>query len=1070
MKNTSIRKKASAESIRGKATLLGSEHGIPGLAVEIVDQNLVSLKTFGPATTDAEGVFELHYVGKDISRFLRNQPALYLRVSSPDAEESLYVTPEPVQYPAGAKDVHTIELPADLLPLGFIAVSVSPLRAGLGGSVRVCAIHQPGAQPLFSIDGAPGARLVEMAEDADVPGLYWGEYEVQLGDRTDGAAVGVLLTERGGEFHTKNTEDVVSIDGVPPIFKDARIEPSVIQNGQTLHLQISTKPNCTVLADLVGVDTEAKKVVLREERGRPGNYAGRATISSSNRHENGAKHIDFEVVDAFGNSGDPYVAPVELRNSQLHYIEGLSTEYAVLLDGEGICTIADLRTFDTKAVAERTGIAIDVLCRTQALARFQTLEIPPTVAAELYDKVALKNPSALAFVKPNTLGKALKNSIAEGRLQFDGDLGTYVADLIKKGSDYFDALAGHHVRDRIKAASRCEGYCTPEDSALGCLAYLQDLLQAAGFTTSGQLRHRFGWDLSSATTAPVRRIALCIEILEATLQVNPQHKSQKLYDKALNQVLIGLTGKSMHELAADAAYAAAMATPDLHQQNRLLAQGLRAANMGAKVDASLQALEPQYLKALVDQSGKTPEELLERYGLSFSTRECQESVSCQQAILVLQRYLMEQADKDGETGAKPLLRYDTWRHEKIKHYHPENIYAVLFKDALIGGERDLFKRHLAKAQSILDTVRLTDGQTPSPEDIGALLSSFRNRNPYYKNFKAGLDLIERCMEIDDLFRAGHNAFFTEEYSLAQYYYYSAARMIRQVCRALSKGLVLPPFSATEPELSEQSVSDASSGKTLPKLPPGAGWVGPSRTPDFLLEMSPDEVRQAQTDFVSKLYYSYLPGNVPGVELGRGQIPLRGVAGNGSFSPIHEAYTGSASGHSAFQEWASHFKKQGWGAAFGTLVALGSGGGGGPGTIYFGWKADNNGNLWVDRTGNLSIQSALLYDLESSLDRVGVEVECVVGGACDCGVLFQLGRERWQYSSRVCRCKLGLRTGAAGLARQQHETYDCCSNTSCLTGQRGSCAYPCPGRRRERARRLRGLSQQYLGTSGIYPCE
>jgi hypothetical protein len=388
-------------------------------------------------------------------------------------------------------------------------------------------------------------------------------------------------------------------------------------------------------------------------------------------------------------------------------------------------------------LARQTGLEAGTLRRYQAAARLQALGIGPELAQALIEDGAIAGPAALGRATEEALAGALERAITRGALDRATDVARTADDLAARGRRAVDALLVAFVADRVRRANTCTDDCPADDSAFGCPAYVLDLIKAAGYTTAAELRQQFGWNVAGAGSEPVRRTRLCIDILRPTVQVSPQHATQKQYDQALNSALIGLTQQTRRELSADRLYQAALASPSVQEQNDQLQQVLRAAGRGEAVDGALAALEPLQLQALVEQSGQTAEQLRDRYFISFAPQECQARSACEHAALALQAYLTKRLETAQGDGRPPLLNYDDWRNEKGKQYYPENTYAFQLKQPLIRGKRELLRQHLQVARGILETVRLTDGREPSPEDASALLSSFRNRNPYYQNLKAG---------------------------------------------------------------------------------------------------------------------------------------------------------------------------------------------------------------------------------------------------------------------------------------------------------------------------------------------
>jgi hypothetical protein len=922
--------------IHGKVQVLESSQGVPELGIEALDRDLIRDDRLGSTITDTEGCFELRYEKKDFQGlFFEQKPDLYLRVKTPDGRV-IHTTEDKVRYGAGRTEAFIIKIRrSDLegvLALDIKTIAVSPDLAKADDQIKVTVVGDTGGRARFSIANVFSAADVLMAETSEEPGTYSGFYTADIGDNVENATVTVVLTTRSGETICREAEQRVTIDTIPPRITEAKVTREVVSNGQMLQLRATSEQGCKLIADISKLDTTQSTVSLNEKRDGSGVYQKRIRISNENTASNGIKSIRITATDAAGNESEPEIVTIELRNSELHTIRGLSNNAAARLNRVGVVTLADLRQIDIKKLARRTRLSQKRLEKYRAAAKLQAAGLDANVVHALVHIGEIRSPAQLALTSPENIDQIVQAGVREGIIPRElAAVANYSNLLIVAGVGTTLQHIDAYWADAKFDENTCQTECADEFSAFGCHAYLLELVRISEMSWH-KLEQTFKRDFLAVTDAPVSRIDLSIQVLERALSENLGNPPRLQdhwddYDRALNRSLVRIivesTGKSETKLTADYPIAfdsnrpwadrnenideliyalpsksdynevlvtqlkrrtgkseedlaaehpeAFDSSSSLQNRNKTLEKILNLSSPATKVHEALAAVASRKLEALVKQSGRTLSQLRRRYYISFSPEDCGETTTCRQAVLTLQEYLAQKAYTESKYE---YPTYDEWRVEQVKKFYPENIYTHEFKIPLIRGNRQLLRQHLEQARTILDSVRVSVGGNRSQKDD--LLNSFRWRNPYYTNLKAGLDLIQECYEVDDLMNKGHQAFFNEEYQQARPYYLEAAEKIRLTSKQLSKPM----------------------GEALLPL-----WT--SEDEDSYFKGGPQEAAQAASDFFEKTLSSYTDKRKPGVELARGQVKLKGVnRTNGTFSPMWKE------GLSA-QGWKQHLEKFEW---------------------------------------------------------------------------------------------------------------------------------------------------------------
>jgi hypothetical protein len=810
------------------------------------------------------------------------------------------------------------------------SITVTPELAKAGDQIKVTFVGDPGGRSRFSIAKVFDATDLPMTEKPEEPGTYSGVYTAQVGDNVENAALMIVFTTRGGETICRKADQRVTIDTIPPRITGAEVTPEVISNGQTLRLRAISKPGCRMIADISELDTTQLTVSLTEEREISGTYQTESKISTDNKASNGTKNIRIIATDVAGNESEPAVVTVELRNSELQAIRELTGDVAGQLNRAGVVTMTDLRHIDVDKVAHETGLSSQELERYQGAAKLQAIGIDADVTYALVHLGNIRNPTQLVLTPREKIDQIVQAGVHEGIIHRERAIDVNLSNQVFAAGIWATMNLMESYQDDVKqAVDTCQAECPDELSAFGSHAYLLELVEITGMKWD-ELEDKFKQDFLAVTNGPARRIDIAILALERAINQdlgNPPrlHYHWEDYDLALNRslvrimvestgkseavlakehpnafdsnrflvdrnndlenLLLGLewnndyndalisllkerTGKSEADLATQYPKAFDLAYT-LQDRNKELEKILGLSRPGERIDEAKAALESLELEALVIQSGMTASQLRNKYYISFSTAQCAETTTCRQAILTLQEYLAEKGYE--------YPTYDEWRLEQVKKFYPENIYTHELKRSLIVGDRQLLRQHLEQARKILDEVRVSvDRKEPQEDD---LLKSFRWRNPYYTNLKAGLDLIQECWEVDDLMVKGHEAFFNEEHQQARQYYLEAAEKIRLTSKKISKPM----------------------GDALLPL-----WAPDGK--DCYLNKHPRGVWQAAADYLTATVLSYAPENKSGVELARGQVVLNGVDYEGKFWPMYHFFELSKN---YWKYWENRLSAYGW---------------------------------------------------------------------------------------------------------------------------------------------------------------
>lgn len=795
-------------------------------------------------------------------------------------------------------------------PIDSIAVSQDFAKADDALTITLKGVS--GGRARFSIPGIPGAVDVPMVEDPSKPGVYRGDYTVEPGDDVAQTPVSAVITAPDGRIATHDSEGRITIITVPPRIDEASATHKVISNGHSFTLKVSAAKGCTVVARLSNLDTRKETITLIERPEGSGAYRARIAVSKLNTAANGVKEIQISASDPAGNLSAPAAIHIELRNPELGALPSLSSDAALALQGAGVVTLADLRRIDPGKLAEETDLAVASLERYRTAARFSAIGLGPDVADALIEGGDIGSISELLLTDPDRIVTILSDAAESGKLVPRKES---IAEIAARtvGSAY--AATGRAL-DLYRAeiwtsVNTCRSDCKDELSVLSCYAYLLELVEITGLTWA-ELEQRFKQDFLGVDTLPTTRIDIAIAVLEKAIREDLGNQAPRSddwidYERALNPLLVRILAEALDRSTSDLAksYPNAFASGrSLDQRNRSLENILAGLNGASGYNSALvellqertglaqAALEAKYpqafdqtltirqrnealekllglkpvvkrvaqaksgiagleLKALIAQSHHTEAWLREEYCISFSQESCSGTTSCRQAILTLQEYLAKQAYIDAKY-AYPT--FDEWRLEQIEEHYPENVYTHEFKRSLIGGNRALLAKHLAKARSILDTVRVSVGkQRPQKDD---LLSSFDWRNPYYGNLKTGIQLLQDCYDIDDLMVKGHRAYFNEEYAQARQHYLEAARKVQSTSKAVSKAM----------------------GDALLPL-----WAPDKK--DCYFRRGPKAAAKAAKGFFDKTLLSFSEKNKPGVQLAAGQVALKGVDAQGTFTPM-----------------------------------------------------------------------------------------------------------------------------------------------------------------------------------------
>lgn len=894
-----------------------SGKGIPGLVVEAFDKDKGKPDDrLGSSITDGEGRFELSYKKKDFqSRYFERKPDLYLRVRRGDGEV-IHTTEDKVRYEAGRTEAFILKISQSDLEGGLTpiirSITVSPHLAKAEDAIEVTLVGAPGGRVRFSITNVFGATDVLMIESPENPGTYFGVYEVEIGDNVEDVAVTLVFTTGVGEVICQEAEQKVTIDTIPPRIIDAKSSRDIIKNGQTIRLTVTAEQDCLVQADISQLDTT--KTSLNLKGTRIGTYKSSVKISKKNGAANGVKDIRIIASDPAGNESEAVFVKVELRNSELKAIHDLNDEVATKLNEVDVITLADLRRIDVSRIAADTRISKQKLRAYQGAAKLQAIGIDANIVEALVNVGNIFSPTQLALTSLEQMDEIIRSGTEAGIiLREQANDPNLSHRLINAGIGVSNQFINSYWTESRRAENACDAECPEEFSVFGCHAYLLELVNISEMSW-GELDNAFKQDFLAVTGEKTRRIDISIQVLERALKedlgdpprlANFWNEYDWILNQALVRVLVESTAKSETALAKDYPNAFNSSRPHvdrntdlenisttqqfkddynqelfsrlrkqtgkseselkkvylkafdinipLQNRNQSLEDILHLPSYDTKVEHVIEVLAPLKLKALIGQSLKTASWLRKNYYISFSVEDCGETTSCRQATLSLQEYLAKKAYTDAKYE---YPTYDEWRVEQVKKFYPENVYAHSFKTSLISGNRQLLRQHLEQARTILDSVRVSEDGNKAPQEDD-LLNSFGRREPYYVNFKTGLDLTQQCYEVDDLISKGHQAFFNEEYQLARRHYLQAADQIKLTSKLLSKSM----------------------GDALYPL-----WAPENK--DSYFKREPNEFSRGATDFLTNTLLSYARENEPGVELGKGRVKLSGVDYEGTFKPLY----------------------------------------------------------------------------------------------------------------------------------------------------------------------------------------
>jgi len=201
--------------------------GIPGLIVEVVDQDKCRDDRLGSCITDKKGRFNLCYEAEDFRQlYYEKRPDLYLRVKTAD-DKIIHTTKGKVRYEAGRTEAFIIQLSViEDLPPDFMEVTFAPARAKKDTPVKVDVRTTPGGNAYFSIFQLPGARRIEMTEDPNKPGFYHGEYIAHGGDKIDHAPMTAVYTSKEGKVYSRQASGKISIDTHTPAISGVTLDPT----------------------------------------------------------------------------------------------------------------------------------------------------------------------------------------------------------------------------------------------------------------------------------------------------------------------------------------------------------------------------------------------------------------------------------------------------------------------------------------------------------------------------------------------------------------------------------------------------------------------------------------------------------------------------------------------------------------------------------------------------------------------------------------------------------------------------------------------------------------------------
>jgi len=281
------------------------------------------------------------------------------------------------------------------------AITVSKSLAGPGDEIQVEIRAQPGGRARFSIAQVLGAQDIPLIERPEKPGTYSGAYKVQAGENTKNAPVSVVLIAASGETACSQARQRVTLDTNPPRAPKIAFTPAVLSNGKSLRLTVTCETGCQVIADLNQLDSTRRSLPIPELPGSPGRYQRSIRISPKNEASNGRKNIEAVAIDAAGNKSEPAIAEVELRNSELHFVRGVTPGIGTALNRAELMALADLRRIeddDLRAISAKTRVPAKELEHFRAAAKLQAIGLDADLSNAMVRAGNVRSPAQLALM------------------------------------------------------------------------------------------------------------------------------------------------------------------------------------------------------------------------------------------------------------------------------------------------------------------------------------------------------------------------------------------------------------------------------------------------------------------------------------------------------------------------------------------------------------------------------------------------------------------------------------------------------------------------------------------------
>jgi len=176
-----------------------------------------------------------------------------------------------------------------------VVVSGSP--AGVGGSIDVTMVGEPGGSAKFSIAGV--VIDFAMVEDAAQPGTYTGTYVIAGGvvdtiNVTD-AVVTVTLADTVGN-ESADASESVTIDTTIPEITSVDVTGSPARAGETITVVMVGEPGESAQFSIAGV---AESIAMDESADQPGTYTGTYTAVDGTNVADAV--VTVTLADAVGN-------------------------------------------------------------------------------------------------------------------------------------------------------------------------------------------------------------------------------------------------------------------------------------------------------------------------------------------------------------------------------------------------------------------------------------------------------------------------------------------------------------------------------------------------------------------------------------------------------------------------------------------------------------------------------------------------------------------------------------------------------------------------------------------------